>query len=171
MDTKRKTRSIVDEGIKRGFVAEFDNPESEARFRRDSASHLYFTKLKKSPEGRGLMSARRYALLAAHDVSYPVVLRTFLPPDTVKLEHDPDSEPEHLAFRTKEKVEAGYVLAPKNTSLTITTASEAFKNIFNMHPMRPTLRINTRIDSITAAAILREEQTDSSTDFPNAPWR
>ncbi|MBR7964554.1 hypothetical protein KDW41_29595 [Burkholderia vietnamiensis] len=169
MDPRNKSGSSVDTALKKGFV-KFKSPESEARFRQTAASHFYFTKLKSPPEGTRIMSARHYALLAAHDDSHPKVLRAFLPAGSTGLQRDPDSMPENLAFRTADKVDQGYVLPSKKAPISISRASEAFKDQFNSHPYRPTLHVNTVIDSATAAAMLREEQTDSETDFPGAPW-
>ncbi|CDG82315.1 hypothetical protein [Janthinobacterium agaricidamnosum] len=50
-------------------------------------------------------------------------------------------------------------------------ASEDFKTRFNNNPARTALRIDT-ISSQEAARMLREEQTDSDSDFADvAPWR
>ncbi|MBN3827519.1 hypothetical protein G3O00_28410 [Burkholderia sp. Ac-20384] len=99
MDPSNKSGSSVATAIQKGFV-KFNSPESEARFRQSAASHFHFTKLKSPPEGTRIMSARHYALLAAHDDSHPTLLRAFLPTGSLGLEVDPDSMPENESFRS-----------------------------------------------------------------------
>lgn len=68
----------------------------------------------------------------------------------------------------------GHVFQPKESPVTVTAASEAFKHEFhNDKRNRRQLRIDTVLTSEQAARMLREQETPSATDeFPTlkGPW-
>ncbi len=120
----------------------------------------------------GEMSATEYARVAAGDNGQPKLVRAYLPRGTVSLHRDPDSmgpDQRTVSFRTQESISPGYILPPKNSPVAPTQASEAFKDAFNTSPMRPTLRVDTAINSADAAQMLRGQQTDSASDFAPTP--
>lgn len=177
MDPAKKKHSSINNAISSGLWK--DLPDTEVQALKSSAlSHFYFTKLKRRmPDDRSLdahLTAEYYAKLASNPGDEPKLLRTLLPKKAAKLELDPDSGPgAHQAWRTQEKVAAGYVLRSKKAPVSVTAASESFRDSFNTDMRkRALLRIDTEISSEEAARMLREQQTDSETDFSdNAPWK
>ncbi|HEX7648325.1 MAG TPA: hypothetical protein VF450_13035 [Noviherbaspirillum sp.] len=177
MDPAKKIHTSVIKASESGLWKDWP-PEQVEEMKKTALSYFYFTKQKRhagsdrSPEAN--LTAEYYAKLAEYPGSAKKLLRVFLPKEAATLEVDPDSgRVESQAWRTQDIVSSDYVLPSKSAPISITKASESFKNSFNGDiRKRGLLRINTLISSEQAAQMLRAQKTDSATDFPDdVPWK
>lgn len=168
MDTRNKTGTTIDQAALRGRFPG-SSPEEINTFKEQSNSYNYLT-TKKEPS-LFIQGATNYAHLAASDGSPPYIIRVMTSKEGHGLEPDPDSSVDNPlrptpAYRTKSQIPAGNILPSKNSPVTVTDASEAFKERFNTSDHRPNLKVDTTLTSEQAAKLLNEQQTPSAIDFP-----